>query len=485
MIDENLPTFHLKPSSDNVKHHASVLLSQYGSDPVPTYSLRHPDPALPGSKNRYAVALYDSYNPDIIYGEVLLIPEWSQPSLSQEEIRRNGGVPPAPQPILPSSFVVQLYNPDQQVLVQQGVSKWSATPQWVFEMPQQSFRQPSVSSIDRTQSDPTASENTPKLRFKWKKDGKLSKDYACSLCGKSTNLDGSKKKNKEPDITLSFFKHLREITMYEPNLSRVEMEDPKGLEVVILLSAIVIREVYNGQMRETFNVSDAARCLSGERRPRKDSADRTNRQRNNLPPNLVPPSLPSQQPLVQNPTSNVRPPPTDPRSQWEIDAETARLRKQIEQEERERRRREHAETERVKKMLEKEEQRARQKQLDIDRETERLKREFEREQRQMQRQTKPALPTRPNASLQPNLATSSYPQPPFQRPHSVSPYHTPSPYMQPAGTAASSSVFFHGPSSGARPPDGRRVRAKPSFFNRLAHPDHPGQRLSKKQSAVF
>lgn len=352
-------------------------------------------------------------------------------------------------------------------------------------MPQQSFRQPSVSSIDRTQSDPTASENTPKLRFKWKKDGKLSKDYACSLSGKSTNLDGSRRKNKEPDITLSIFKHLKEITMYEPNLSRVEMEDPKGLEVVMLLSAIVIREVCNGQIRETFNVTDAPRRLSGERPPRKNSSDRTNRQRNDLPPLQTLPSLQSQKPLNQNPTFNIRPPPTDPRSQWEIDAETARLQKQVEREERERRRREHAETKRVKKMLEEEEQRARQKQSEIDKETERLKREYEKEQRQAQKNTKPPLPVRLNASLQPPFAGMNYPPPPLQRPHSASPYHNAGPYVQPVGNAASSSVFFQGPSSSVRPADGRRVGARPSFFNRLAHPDHGGQRLSKKQSAVF
>lgn len=474
--------FYLRPSSDNIKHHASVLCSQYGSEAAPAYSLRHPDPASPGSKNRYAVALYDSYNPDILYGEVLLVPEWTQPSLSQEEIRRNGGVPPAPQPILPSSFIIQLYNPDQQVVVQQGISKWSATPQWVFEMPQQSFRQPSVSSIDRTQSDPTASETTPKLTFKWKKDGKLSKDYVCSLSGKNTNPDGSKRKNNEPDITLSIFKHLKEITMYEPNLSRVEMEDPKGLEVVILLSAIVIREVYNGHVRETFNVSDAPRRLSNEQPPRKSSADRTHRHRNDLPPSQAPP-LPSQRPPLHVETSNSRPPPTDPRSQWEIDAETARLKKQVEREERERRRAEHAETKRVKKMLEDEERRARQKQLEIDRETERLKREFEKEQRQAQRNPKPPLPGRPNAGLQPGFAGFNHAQAPVQRPHSASPYHTVNSYMQ--QPTASSSTFFTGTSSSARPPDGRRPSAKPCLFSRFGHSDHSRPKLTRKQSAVF
>ncbi|KAL8848009.1 MAG: hypothetical protein Q9221_006971 [Calogaya cf. arnoldii] len=486
MIDENLPTFYLRPSSDNVKHNASVLLSQYGSEAAPAYALRHPDPALPGSKNRYAVALYDSYHPEILYGEVLLIPEWTQPSLSQEEIRKNGGVPPAPQPILPSSFVVQLYNPDQQIVVQQGVSKWSATPQWVFEMPQQSFRQPSVASIDRTQSDPTASETTPKLRFKWRKDGKLSKDYVCLLSGKSTNPDGSKRKNKEPDITISMFKHLKEITMYEPNLMRVDIEDPKGLEVVMLLSAIVIREVYNGNTRDTFNVSDIPRRLSDEAAPRKNSYERTRRPRTDILPSQTPAQPAHPRPPLQVQTANPRPPPTDPRSQWEIDAETARLKKQVEREERERRHAEHAETKRVKKMLEEEERKARLKQLEIDKETERLKRQFEKEQRHAQKNNTPSLPARPAANLRPNFPALNYPQPPVQRPHSARPYRPAGPYLQGPANNASSSVFFgSGSSSNPRPSEGRRVGSKPSFFGLLGHSDHSGPRLTKKQSAVF
>ncbi|KAI4109748.1 MAG: hypothetical protein LQ339_001532 [Xanthoria mediterranea] len=493
MIDENLPTFYLRPSSDNVKHNASLLLSQYGSEAAPAYSLRHPDPASPSSKNRYAAALYDSYHPDILYGEVLLIPEWTQPSLSQEEIRKNGGVPPPPQPILPSSFVIQLYNPEQQVVVQQGVSKWSATPQWVFEMPQQSFRQPSVASIDRTQSDPTASETTPKFRFKWKKEGRLSKDYVCSLSGKNTNPDGSKRKNREPDITISIFKHLKEITMYESNLMRVDIEDPKGLEVVMLLSAIVIREVYNGNMRDTFNVSDVPRRLSGEAAPRKNSSERTRRSRTDAPPSQAPPQPSHPRPPLQIQTIDARPPPTDPRSQWEIDAESARLKKEVEREERERRHAEHAETKRVKKMLEEEERRARLQQLEIDKETVRLKRQFEREQRQAHRNNAPppSLPSRPAAAtnlLRPNFAGLSYPQPPVQRPHSANPFRPPAgPYLQGPANNASSSVFFGGGSSlhPPRPPDGRRVGSKPSIFGLLGRSNPSGQRLTRKQSAVF
>jgi hypothetical protein len=113
MLDENLPAFFYRNSPDGIAHHNGIFFSIRGSDPSPAYSLRHGDPAT--SRNCYAAGLFDCYNPEVLYGEVLIKPEWSHPSLSQEEIRRNGGVPPPPMPILPTQFTVQLYNPDLQV----------------------------------------------------------------------------------------------------------------------------------------------------------------------------------------------------------------------------------------------------------------------------------------------------------------------------------------------------------------------------------
>ena len=46
------------------------------------------------------------------------------------------------------------------------------------------------------------------------------------LAGKST--DG--KKSKEPDITIAMFRKGKELTLYQPNMHRVEVEDMKGLE---------------------------------------------------------------------------------------------------------------------------------------------------------------------------------------------------------------------------------------------------------------
>lgn len=472
------------------------MLSQYGADATPAYSLRHPDPTLPASINRYAVALYDSYNPEILFGEVLLIPQWTQPSLSQEEIRLNGGVPPPPQPILPTEFVIQLYNPDQQVIVKWHTGTWSSAAYWDFELPQQSFRQPSTSAIDRAQSDPTASEVTPKLGFRWKKEGKLSKDYVCSLSGKSSNVDGSKRKNREPDIILALFKNYREITVYEPNLNRVDLEDPKGLEVVLLLGAIVIREVYSSNMRETFNITEAPRtptiqppapiqyATTPEQPPRRHQY------------------YPSPQPqLTTSQSPNSHPPPTDPRSQWELDAETARLKKQAEHEERERRRAEHSETKRVKKMLEEEQReqqrRARQKQAEVDRETERLQKLYAKENRQglHQLHSQPPQKNRPPVQQgrldQHPQAVTAYPPAPVRRPHSAIPYiaqnlqpqtpYRPSgPYLGPQGNASTVS-FATGPSQN---PNNNRVKPKKSFWSMRSGSDNDS-RLTKQRSTVF
>lgn len=436
-----------------------------------------------------------------------MIPEWTQPAPTKEEVRLNGGLPPPPQPILPAEFVIQLYNPDQQVTVKLHAGSWSSAPYWEFEMPQESFRRPSQSVLDRTQSDPTASDNTPKLSFKWKKDGKLSKDYVCSLSGKSTNPDGSKRKNREPDITVALFKHFKELTVYEPNLSRVDMEDPKGLEVVLLLGAIVIREVFNSSMRETFNITESARMpasvsTASDLQPSPKPAPPPRRQHRHHSSAPVPTDLSANMHTnTQNTASH--PPPTDPRSQWELDAETVRLRKAVEAEERQTRKADQAETNRVKRMLEEEKRTAQEKQKEVDRETERLKKVYARENRQSQKHSRP--PTHPSPyGLQPmsqNQAMTEYPPQPLQRPYSASgPYiasnvrpsqQQPGPHLQtPSGTSnnssyggpgPSSSGYFGGPQPGDRP---TAVPKKSSFWGLRRSPEEE-RRLTKQRSTVF
>lgn len=442
------PAFLLRPSKDKPKQNSTILYSQFGNDFEPAYALKHLDPEQPASKNRYAVGIYDAHNPDILFAEVLLIPDWTQPSLSQDEIRRNGGVTPAPEPQLPHSFEIQLYNPDQQIVVTHKPASLTSAAAWDFEMPSQSFRTPSHSQLDRSQSDPTISELTPKLALKWKKDGRLTKDLGCYLSGRALNPDGTKNKNKEPDITVAIFRNLKEVTIYEPNMARVELEDLKGFEVALLLGAVVIRDVYFGSVKETFNVAGG----------RKSS---TSSPSNSTP--LVAASAPSAPAAIRRTTDpstrENRIPPTDPRSQWEIDQETERLRRQAAQEERQRRQQEEAEQRQIKTMLEAEEKERRRKQAAVDAETERLRRVYGQ-------QHVPTIQTPP-----PHRHSHSGPGgSAYGQQASIS-----GAYM--SGAAASQSALLQ--------PSQQKLRQKSSIFSFRRHSDQDTNKLAKKKSAMW
>lgn len=467
----------MKPSTDSSKRTTSILLSQRGSNATLTYFFRHPDPALPASKNRYAIALYDSYSPEIVFGETLLVPQWTQTTLSQEEIRQNGGVPPPPQPLLPAEFTISLYNPDHQVVVRARPGSWNSAPYWEFEMPQESFRKPSSSILDRTQSEPVASEITPKINFRWKKEGKLSKDYVCVLAGKSTNPDGSKRKNREPDITIALFRHQRELTIYEPNLSRVEMEDHKGLEVVLLLGIAVIKDVYQASLKEAFNIPDVPKMNSNENPLRRSSTGKKGvvaPKRTTNPPSAHRPAntrtetiAPSSTRPMETKTSGLHAPSVDPLSQWEIDAETARLKKQVEREEREQRRADLAETKRVQKLLEAEEKEKRRKKAEVDKETERLIKIYGSEHRKSQ----PTMPSIPERQGRPQQKSAPVFHTPFSRPQSFAP--------------GPSGGLFGGGSSSPKPDD-KKLKGKKSFFGlRSVSSDNESKKLKKKPSTIW
>jgi hypothetical protein len=413
-------------------------------------------------KNRYAAALYDAHNPEVLFGEVLLIPEWTQPTQSAEAVRLNGGVPPPPEPILPAEFAIQLYNPDQQITVRQKSGSWGSTPSWEFEMPQQTFRQPSASALDRSQHDPAGSDVTPKITFKWRKDSKLSKDLACFLSGKSTNPDGSKKKNKEPDITVAIFKALKEVTLYEPNLQRVEIEDMKGLEVSLLLGAAVIRDVYFGNLKETFNIAGTA-TISPRTTPA--ALGLHNSASGVLPASsAVTPGSPPRDPRV---------PPTDPRSQWEIDAETARLKRLTDEEERERKRKVEEEQKQIKKMLEAEDRERRRKRAEIEKETERLKRMYGKEDQNV----RPSLAPRHG-----NQQHYSDPHVPYHRSHTQHEFHPTSwgalPQDPRLGVPQSGFIDSHSDDG-----HGHRVRPKKNFFGFMHNSEE--DKLQRKRSSQF
>jgi hypothetical protein len=447
MLDENLPTFFIRPSSSDNSLSNTIYLTQNGSELQPEYTLRRPDPSIPASKNCYAVALYDSYNPEILYAEVLVQPEWTQPTLSQAEIRAQNGVPPPPVPIVPDSFTIQLYNPDQQVKVKQIAGSWNSSAYWEFDMPQNSFKMPSASALDRSQSDPAALDITPKVAFKWKKDGKLSKDISCYLSGKTT--DG--KKNKEPDITVAMFKSGKEqnhLTIYEPNMSRVDVEDVKGLEVVFLLSAAVIKDIFFNASRELFNISsprprastnpkrkNSGPVIGGKASPSQPVPVMSGAVFSTTPASQVPPQQ-AYRPQASPPSQSSRPPPTNARTQWEIDAETARLKAMVEAEERALKEREKAdlkEQKRIKKMLEEEEKERRRREAEVEKETERLRKQFGVTVPQQQ---PPPMPPRQNQqappSHRPHASSLGQPQ---QFPQYQSASHSqPNPYQRPIST---------------------------------------------------
>jgi hypothetical protein len=378
-------------------------------------------------------------------------------------------VPPPPEPILPSQFSVQLYNPDQQIIVRHKPAGFTSAASWEFEIPQQTFRAPSASALDRGQHDPAASEVTPKIAFKWKKDGKFSKDLACFLSGKSTDIDG-KAKHKEPDITVSILKGLKELTLYEPNLQRVDIEDLKGFEVVLLLGAMVIRDVYFGSLKDTFNITTTGR-KSNPASPTSGPAtlDQSLRPQVGSPP---------QHDSIRNP----RVPPTDPRSQWELDAETARLKRQAEEEEQLLRRRREDEERKTRKLLETEDQeQQRRRRAQIDAETERLRLLYGQEDASARPPIPPRDPrqqrhhsdSRQSAYLQSQQVQS----PSAQYSNAWGGYPGPQgPYM--SGAASQSS--FLSPNN-----QQQALKQKSSIFNFRRRSDHDANKLQRKKSAVF
>lgn len=434
MLDENLPTFRFKPSSDDPLS-TILYFTQNGSEPSPEYLLRKPDPALPASRNRYGVGLCDPYNHNVVYGEVTVEPEWTLPTLSAAEIRAQAqsGAPPAPATaIIPDSFSIQLYDPDQTIAVKLMAGSWNKSDTWEFEIPVQTFKTPTTSELDREQQNtsPAAADLIPRIMFRWKKEGKLSKDMTCYMSGKNT----AGKKSKEPDITVAMYKGSREsaMTLYQPNLHRVEVEDRKGLELVLLLGAEVIKDLYLNPKPGLFNVSATSAGPLPNPQKRKNSRPNVvaaaavvpppattppaamSGALNNTPPPVKSNTMPttSSKPGAAPPTitaNNIPPPPPGgpPNKQAvtftstptaSIEAETRRLQELVEREQREREKAERAEQKRIKKMLEEEEKAQRKREAEIAKETERLRKKYGVEGQDLP-SDRPSLPPRPVSSV--------------------------------------------------------------------------------------
>ncbi|KAK5994526.1 hypothetical protein PT974_05004 [Cladobotryum mycophilum] len=386
MLDENFPSYRLQRSTDDPLH-TVLFFTHNGSDPAPEYLIKRPPPA--NSRNQYALALFDAHYSSVIYGEVLVKPEWAQPTLSAAEARAQNGAGAAT-PVIPDSFSVMLYNPDQSIAVKRLQGGWNKSDFWGFEIPERTFRLPSASQLDQEAPDSQLSELSPKIVFHWKRDSRLSRDMTCYMAGRSVGG----KKSKEPDITIAMYKagkHDGVVSIYEPNMARVEVEDRKGLEVVLLLSAVVVRDLYISPRQDVFNGAGEDRFL----------------------------------PRMGRETAHGRMDPTTSRPclelwQAEIDAETRRLQAMVAEEERqERERLAREEEEKTRRMLEREEEELRrQRQADVDRETERLRRQFGMPipGKPSNNPGSPPLPPRQNPNVMPNIpnmsgALNSHPSP--------------------------------------------------------------------------
>jgi hypothetical protein len=465
--------------------------------------LRHPDPETPVAKNVYACALFDSYVPDILFGEVLLKPDWQQPTLSAQEIRQQTGIPPAPVALIPPTFTIQLYNPPQQVEVSEKRASFGADTYW-FEMPQWTFREPSGSAIDKSADDPTADPTVPLLRFVWKKEGSLSKDLTCYLTGKSTDNKSKKKGGKEPDIAIAKLENYRDLAIYESNFNRVDVQDQCGLEYVLLLSAATVRDVYCGQRKDAFNVGGVTqKKASGGFLGRKKSTPVLNAN-NASNASQKPPTV-----VNQNLNAYGSGPPPDPRAKWEIDAEQKRLQQQQELEraaaEARRRERERVDAEeaaRLQRQLDREEKERRKKQQQVDKETAKLLKKYGNQSDLFasRPQPPPLIPPRQQyqppyqyqaAQSQANLGPPpqwGQQRPPIPSRPANQAYLSPSPQQQqtkpqsssPYGNiAASMSSFFHGKPSAPKP------KKSTSGLRRLSDVGQPQATLSRKRSSVW
>ncbi|POS87969.1 hypothetical protein EPUL_001019 [Erysiphe pulchra] len=376
MLDENLPCYSFKPSSLGNSIISSIFLSENNSKPRLVYNLQKPDLSTSDSEGRYAIALYDPHNLGIIYAEVQVQADWTQPALSLTENRAQNSASTPLVPMVPESFSVQLYNPDHQITVKMKTGTWNPMAYWKFEMPVESFRIPSSSLLDQTQNSnaPALNDDTPKVTFKWKRDGKISKNLTCYMIGK--NDDG--KRRKEPDITVAFFKGGKGLTLYEPNLRRVEIEDQKGFELVLLLSAVVIKDIFFNPTKEMFNIVSLKDANFGSKS--KLSVPEVSRMSNSTP-TIVSNSthsntyLSSFKPVVapQILNTSVSSVFQSRRTKSDVDLETERLKRLVAAEEKSRKDAEKEQERRTREMLKAEEEERRRREAKVEKETEELR----------------------------------------------------------------------------------------------------------------
>ena len=223
----------------------------------------------------------------------------------------------------------------------------------------------------------------------------------CSLVSPANLGNGPRKAGaNEPDIPIATFeglgdkKGMGDITIYQSNLKRVEVEDLKGLEVVLILSAMAIGDMWFCPTNLMFNLtptSTSSPVTTGV----VDNANGGRRRTSSTP--SIPPSI-TVTPTTQHAphptfpqdrrTSYPQPTPSPTTAQRDYQTrkaeEAARRAAQLKQEEQAT----------LRMLAEEEERERRRRELEVERETERLRMVYERERAavmQQQQQRPPAV----------------------------------------------------------------------------------------------
>jgi hypothetical protein len=329
-----------------------------------------------------------------------------------------------PKVLLPAEFTLNLYNPDSSVRVELKHSTLRGN-YWEFSLPKRSFMFPTSSQLDAGYAPPVSE----RMVFRWRKEGGVlsRQQLRCTLVSPG-HLPGARGKEKkagatEPDITLCMYSGVGEkngrgeLVVYESNFRRVDIEDLKGLEMILVLGARVVNDIWFCATAISFNTHAISK--------KKSFSSSTML----LPP--TPPVSPSngllqagtfprghhqQQQFRPTPSPEKQPPPRPPPPPLpRRDAEAERRRIQAEQDN-------------IRRMLVQEEERERERRRErVEAETVQLRREYEQEQIQLrkavqmrfaqnqQRQQQQLPPWRPQQQ-RPEWPPQQWPLPLAERP---------------------------------------------------------------------
>jgi len=375
-----------------------ITFASNGSPPDPTYTLTRSQQ----TPNTYSISLADAHFPSITYASINASLEFTTPPPSPEGA--------APKVLLPAEFTLNLYNPDSSVRVELKHSTLKGN-YWEFSLPKRSFLFPTASQLDARYA-PPASE---RMVFRWRKEGGVlsRQQLRCTLVSPG-HLPGTSSRERkagatEPDITLCMYSGVGEkngrgeLVVYESNFRRVDIEDLKGLEMILVLGARVVNDIWFCATAISFNTHVLSK--------KKSFSPSTVL----LPP--TPPVSPSngllqagtfprghhqQQQFSPTPSPEKQPPYPSPTPLPRRDTEAERRRIQAEQDN-------------IRRMLAREEEREKEREKErVEAETIRLRREYEQEQMQLRRavQMRFAQNQQQQQQQQPQQQQQKWPPPP-------------------------------------------------------------------------